>query len=553
MNGGSNPFLNDVLKGYNQPSPVPSPLGGDAYAQMMAPPPAPAAPPYVPPPAPPQTFAAQAGQSMSAAPPMSSQAPPPKPMAQAPAAPQDAPYADPLTMQWRPVAMGGTPAREAKVIGPQAEKIQLHNENTQRDLAGEIRDRSQSFQNQAAIAATVDVDRAKSYEDAAQQRVAQHNAQLESSRQEYVRSVDDLSKAAQIDPNRIFARPDTRGKIAASMLVGALNGLANSTENKVIDSIQRDQDLDIMAQKDAYARGLDQAKGKQTAFGMLMDRYQNEGAAEAALRTAMLDRQITEARMQKAQAGSVDEANNYDKFIQGLTDKRDAQREAGLRFVPATTGGVMYQASQGGHVVPGLFSAKEARDADLKLGVEERQKGAHEDAKGMVDITKAQIEHSGKGDKQAAEDARHISQQIVTQGIPQARAAAEEAMKSINEHPRGNAERAVRATVPGLAPHVLSDESNGREQAYQNFMNQSMKALMGNVTASEEVRAARVYGGNDVARKKSIDLTLKQLDEQEKAIKGGANLGSQQSYAQQVAGAVAGQPLAPSSAQPGHK
>ncbi len=341
-------------------------------------------------------------------PPQAAPAPPPPQQAVAPPpAPRglpDAPPADqgggapmPNDVQFAPVT-SSSPAREASLHGPKADAALEHS-----DFRNQLQASSEQafYENQARQA---EDQRAAAEKVAAQRAFQQEQLQLD-----YADSIQKLGQM-KYDGDRWWSNKSTGEKIGSILLlaVGSLEALGNGGTNPVYEAVRQEIDADAKDQRLAWESGLEQAKGAQTAFSMMMQRYQNEDAAQAAIRAASL--QAAEAKLGAlhAQYGSVESANNTEQLRARLEADRQRTIAAGLKFVPATAG-TQYKMFVRGQELPGLVGADKAQQYTLEHGVKPAEQVDQALVKGGIDskLQGQRIEGEGQiAERKAAAEAK---------------------------------------------------------------------------------------------------------------------------------------------------
>lgn len=496
---------------------------GGMPAPLPTPPPAPAGPP---PPGPDPTLDPVGMVSRAPPGPSSSQAPPPAP---APP-PQGPPPQGPEGPQYGLVPVGGggvqtIAAHETEMRGPSLLRAQGARNEAVQDTVGRVAERGQD---QAAIeyATALDQERgARAREQAAAQSLAERDEEMAGRQQDFDQSVKALSKMS-VDPDRFWASRSTGQKISG--LIGiALGGLGGS--NAGMNIINQAIERDIKAQEFAYGAARDTANAKQTAFGMAMQKYGQIDAARSMARAAALDAVIAQTQQMAALSKGTDAQNRADMALAALMDEKAQQVAQGVLFAPARqvaaprmfvdpTTGLTYSEAEAKGV------AKEYRGYGFEQG--KQQAGF------LADVGKELVKGQLESGKKADDGARAISSQLQQAGVPQARAAAEIAMQALNKSEGGFLEGTMRGYAPGATKLVASQDANAREQAYANFSNAAIKAMMGNATEAEVARAEGALGNakDPAARRRAITMTLETLSEIEKNAKAGASPAAQAEF-----------------------
>lgn len=361
---------------------------------------------------------------------------------------------------------------------------------------------------------------ARTREAAWQQSLAEREEEMAQRQADFDATVSELGKQGQLDRDRFWASRSTPQKVAGFIEL-ALSGFTGAPS-----MIMKRIDDDVKAQEFAYQATRDTANAKQTAFGLAMQKYQNADAARSMARAAALDVQMAQLAQVSAMNRGTEIGNRADMAYAELSKEKMGQIAAGVRFLPAAASGRMYVDPRTGIT----YSEAQAREFAKELrGYEQKREEIGLNTAGDL------LKESAKSGAKASEEAKNISHQLQSAGVPQARAAADRALAALNVSPGGAGEAVARWGLGDtLSRAVLSEDSNAREQAYNEFMSQAMKATYGNVTASEEVRSAKSYGstGNPEARRRSIVSVLNTLNEVERNALAGATPAGQQQYRQ---------------------
>lgn len=534
------------------PQPQPIMLGNQP---VSAPPVASVAPPPPPPPpAGPQGYEDPLkGMSVAGAP------PPPPPVsgdARLKSGGPDRPFnvgvieGKPPPARFTPFGGGVVPAHELERRGPSLRNAE---ESRNAEFAGAIDAvRERGAQTSAMdFALALDQERkANIRQDAADYSAAERTQELADRQADFDQSVKALSRQA-MDPDRFWASRNTGQKIASVVSValgGFLQGMRGGP-NVGLEILNRHIDNDIKAQEFAYNATRDTVAAKQTAFGLAMQKYQNEDAARAAARAAALDAVQAQVAQQAALWKGTDSQNRADMAMAALQDEKMKQIAQGILFLPATQGAVMYRDAETG--LSYTAGEMKSRQAAIEQRAFELQKqGLGEEAA----LRKAVVEAGLKTNDKAQEGAQHIASQLQGAGVPQARASAEQALRALNLSEGGKAEAAARWGLgETLGRMVMSENANAREQAYQSFSNAAMKAMMGNVTASEEERARKQLGSaaDPESRRRAIAATLDTLATIEKNAKAGASPEAQRRFDENRQAASGAPPAAPPGSKAG--
>ncbi|MCW5835537.1 MAG: hypothetical protein KIS78_24260 [Labilithrix sp.] len=478
--------------------------------------------------------------------------------------PTGAPAPEPLgplphDVQTMQVSRGGVvPAHEAPTRGPMQEGLLMASFEPELAAADAIEARSREHAQREASVYEEQAREALGRKEALEKVATQRADEMRAMQEDFEQHIQSLGKAS-LDRNRLWGNASTGDKIGATVML-FLGGLFGGDDNKVEQALNKQIDEDIAAQKFDYERGLDIARGKQTAFGMAMQRYQSEDAATAVARAAALDYTMARVNEKAAEGRGVDASNQADTLRGIVAGARLKAASEGIKYVPSSVVAPRYKQSIRGYELPGTVSEMEARQNVIKRGIEPAEKTDEILTKGGVEMTIKRAEAANKRAEKSDDGAKYIASALQQANIPQTRAMGERAIKALNESPGGKAEAAGRfalstpPVVGKVLPNMVMDEkANAREQAYSDFMNSAMKATFGNVTASEEVRAAKSYGatGDPEARRRSINAVLQTLDEMERNIRAGASPEAQDTYDQHRDAATPGRPAAPKGAKDG--
>jgi hypothetical protein len=436
-----------------------------------------------------------------------------------------------------------TKAFERELRGPSLLQAQGARNQVSEDTIGRVNERNQQTAQEEYEMALDQERQARTREAAQQQSMLERQEEMEERQADFTATVSQMSKLAHVDRDRWWASRSTPQKIAGFIEL-ALSGFSRAPS-----MIMKRIDDDVKAQEFAFYATRDTAQAKQTAFSMAMQKYQNADAARAVAAAAGREAAQAQLAAMGAKWKGTEAANKADIALAALQDEKMMQIANGIQFVPS-----QYRAAPWIDPKTGLiYSEHEAHQIEAKLQ-EQRHANQMESAKVggqlLVEGAKSAAQQAGKAD----EGAHQISNQLQQAGVPQARALADRALAALNKSPGGVGEAALRGATPGNSARiVLSEDANAREQAYSDFMNAAMKLTFGNVTASEEVRAAASYGstGNPEARKRSIQAVLNTLEEVEKNAKAGASPAAQAEFERRREVAKGDKPAAPPSADKG--
>ncbi len=543
LTGGPAPGNGPVMLG-NGPAPAP-PLGLPGAPAPIAPPPSPPTPPPGPmmSPKPPPPVLANSAASPAPMPPPG----PPQGAAQGPS---------PGFLQHISSAgAANVAAKETELRGPQLLNAQQQRNDAFQGAIAAVSERAEHTQ-AADMALALDQQRkAGIREDAANYSAAERSEEMQQRQQDFDLSVKALSQQS-VDPDRFWANAGVGRKIAVLLsagLAGMVQGRHGGGSNIGIDVAMKLADQDIKAQEFAYNSARDTVNAKQNAFGMAMQKYQNVDQARAAARAAAMDTIGGQLAQSAALWKGTEAANHATEAMALLQNERMQQIQQGVAFAPARQVAV---AGKWRDPRTGLeYTDNEAKGIVKTMDENEFKHGEKvADVAGnlMVEREKA----GAKAGEKADEGAKFVSSQLQQAGIPQARAAAERALKALNATEGGAGEGAVRGVLgKGLGNKVMSHEANEREQAYADFKNTAIKATMGNATESEVGRAEEGLGSiNDpAARRRAIMEKIHEYDEIEKNARAGASGSAQKEFSSRRANAEGGPPVAPKGAAQGWK
>lgn len=452
------------------------------------------------------------------------------PLPAAPAAPLPGPVVTPGGPPSPPppsietVATSGgrySPAHEAATMGPKQMGYGLAANDA---LAHGVQNASGVVSQQVAQ----DVDMYARHIEEAQQReagyqgvLAKRQQELTELRSKYEEGAGLLSQAA-LDQDRFWANESTPKKIAWSMglvLGGIAGGLSGSGTNKVLDVFNQKAGEDLNAQKFMYKAGSDAVGARQTLYGMAMQQFGNEDAADAMVRAAANDRGMAEIRRTESQwKGTAQESAALNAMAE-LEASSLRLRAQGLQFVQAQASAPTYSMRIGNQVLHGLTGAQVNANT-LEYGVKNEQ------AQGMK-----RLEAGLKQDTGGNDEAKHLSDQILKAEIPQGRAMAAAVLRSHSETPIDGIEDV--AGLRALPARWLGKGVDAREQSWADFVAIAGKNKFGAVTAADEKKAADIFERgfkNQASRINAVKLYQQNLDQQERVIMGGASPAGQASY-----------------------
>ena len=459
-------------------------------------------------------------------------------------------------MQFVRVGGGYTPAGEASVMGPQQKAHLMASFQGPSQSAVENADRVQQQAVNEQAHWFAQAEKAQAREEGVVAAQQKRTDELQALEQDYRDQVAALGKN-HLDSNRWWAQKTTGDKIATGILafLGGLGAMGTGGPNLAWEAIKRDMDADIDAQKFDFATQMDQAKGTQNAFALAMQRYGSEDAATAAARAAALDFAQAKLGQLQGQWKGVEAQNAAADLLGRIDSEREKTIASGFRYVPATQQASRYVMQVRGQMLPGTVSEADAQKYALEHGVKPSEEIDKITVKGGVDAATERAKGSNEREKRTDEETRAIASQLQQAGVPAARQAAEKALAALNKSEGGFAEGVLRESYPTATKALSSQDANAREQAYANFSNAAIKAMMGNATEPEVGRAKEALGSakDPAARKRAIADALESLAEIEKNIKAGASPEAQAAFDERRENAASGKRLVPASVSKGWK
>jgi hypothetical protein len=480
------------------------------------------------------------GAPPAAAPPPAA-GPAPAPM-QAPTGPAGPP-APPPTARFVAQAGGSSPAREAELLGPRMRGALEEQHVAKQAAIDAVAARAQQTSAQEFAVALDQERQARVRQDAAEFVAAERQDELAMLQADFDQSVRHLSQM-KLDPNRGWTNKSAGQKVAGFISIflgGMLQGMRGGP-NVGLEMINREIDREVDAQKFDFDTAKNVASLKGNAYAMAMQKWQNADAARAVARAAALDAVQAQIGQVSAMWKGADAVNRRDMAQAALADEKLNQFNQFYRFIPAMggaariidreTGAIYTQAEWNARVQRGEVQDFELKKQGIGIAGDMLKAGAHQDDEGASKIASA----------------------LQGAGVPQARSSAEQALRALNVSEGGKLEAVARWGLgETLSRAVLSEDANAREQAYQAFANASMKAMMGNVTASEEERARKQLGSasDPASRRRAIASTLEMLSEIEKNAKAGESPGAQRKFDEHRAAAQGSPPNAPKGSKAG--
>lgn len=395
MNGPSYNWLQNLNAqlGAGQPAneyPSLAELGG------MPPPAPPAAPTAGPPPPPPV------------------QAPPPAVQASMPAAGGAPPVqnegvgAMPPDVQFMPVGGGASPARELYMRGPQQDAALMGSFDAPAEAAGRVDFRNQVMADKLDVEYERQAADALARQEAADRVQARRQAEMQGLMSDYQDQVQKLGQM-HLDDNRWWAKKTTGDKIG-TILLTALGGIAaldpkGNGRNLAYERVMQEMDNDLAAQRFDAQMQMEQGRGAQNAFAMMLDRYGSEDAAMAASRASAIDFAAAKINQLHAQYGGAESANARDELLAKLDMEKQRTIAAGFKFVPAGLQQKKYKMMIRGQEIPGLVDEKTAQTYAVEHGVKPAETVDQELVKGGIQSTiqsqKIAAEHAAKGRENA--------------------------------------------------------------------------------------------------------------------------------------------------------
>lgn len=507
----------------------------DKYGNM--PPPGIAAPDGPPPPAP-----------ASPAPPPAGPPPPGAPPAPGPPGPP-APFRSPEPdVQSQMVGRGGVvPAHESQTRGPIQNALLEQSFQPPVQAADNSSMRAQMAAQHESEVYEQQADQALRQQEA-MQAVAQKRAlEMDNLRADYMNTVQSLG-AAKVDSNRLWANSSTMDRIGAIALTLLGNGEARAAIQKKITD-------DVDLQKWDYDQKKDLANAQHTAFGMAMQQYGSEDAAQQAAIAAGQLATAAKMRSLASQWKGTETANQLEMAAAGWQHDAGTSAAAGWRFVPPAAVGPQYRMAVNGFELPAPVSGAEANKITLEHGAKAVGEANQTRLKGGIDSVLQSQKDAGKGNEKSDEGASKIAQMLQTAGVPEARNAAEAALKALHASPGGILDAAARGTLGSAAHIALPEESNAREQAYTNFKVSMLRSMAGRVNPATEELVADALGraSSPASRERAIRQALEALDEVEHNAKSAASPEAQAEFDRRRGVATGGKPMAPKGVTQGWK
>lgn len=164
-----------------------------------------------------------------------------------------------------------------------------------------------------------------------QERMAKYQAAFD-------QAAKDLGKYAEINPSRAWANLGTGGQIAAALAAGAAGFLNPGGPNSVVQAIGAMVDKDIDAQKATFYNNRDKTYAAHTAFGMALQRTQDEETAAKLAQASMLDNIMNRAKGFGAKVEGDKARQALEELMLKLAEKREeALVEATTKMLTSKT------------------------------------------------------------------------------------------------------------------------------------------------------------------------------------------------------------------------
>jgi len=428
---------------------------------------------------------------------------------------------------------GGAPAREVSRYGAKQWGA-IHHARDVGEMANQAIVNRQV--EQAAVEEAVSFQQAEKALEATEAiKGSQLARQQEADRrlQEMDRTVTEMSKQA-LDPNRFWASRTTGQKIMLTIGLG-LSGWSTG-HNQVREDINQAVARDIEAQRYQHeAKGAKKFEAQKGAYGAFLEKYQSADAAQNLAMASSLQAVAAQTRQMAAQQKSVDAQNKGAEFAARLEEQARDFMLTGYQYVQA-------QGAQRRYRVMRMGVPVDMTESQFAKYASEREGAGDAAAMKLLDVGS---KGGADAEKRIDEGAKYIADKLQGADVPAARAAAENALKSLQASRPGYAERAARAVVGDRTGNFVGGgPAEERQQALATFRNRVMKVIAGNVTESEEKRImAGLQGtGSPEEQMNGIRHALEQLDSIEKNVYAGAPPESQRLYQQRREAAGIGTP-----------
>jgi len=290
---------------------------------------------------------------------------------------------------------GVTPAHEVVTRGPKQEELLERSFKPQAEAAGRANERNQGAVVDEHLLYQQEAERAQHRADAAEAQAAKRSQEMQAQLGEYNAAID-RAASMKVDSSRWWGNKSTGDKIGTTALA-FLGGLFGGQSGGAIGKSISDQiDADVAAQKFDYESGLQHAKGKETVYKMMLEKYGSEDAAVASTRAAALD--ATQMRIKGLGASwkGVESQNKSEELQAALEAESLKTKAAGFKYVQAQSAGRRFTIPG----MPGTFSEKEAQAYAIKTEVEPVLRAAQTKVEGDVAAQTA----AAKGDPKAKSD-----------------------------------------------------------------------------------------------------------------------------------------------------
>lgn len=320
--------------------------------------------PAAPPPAPPQAPA----PPPQAATPLPQEAPPNTAPIGAP--PPPAPETPP-EVEFRPVQSGGMPARELPTRGPRQNAYLEASFQPGLEAADRIDARSTDMAQREAAFFDHQAEEEMKRGEAMQRVAARRQQEMQQRIADYDNTIQAIGNS-KIDGNRLWANASTPDKIG-TIALAFIGGMTGGADGMLSRMIQKRFEDDVELQKFDYEKGLNIARGQQTAYSMAMDKY---GSEDAAYHAAMSSAQLAAAakiNSLSAQWKGVDAQNQADMLRAQLMQGAARSAAEGYKYLQPTAGGTRYEAYIRGQRRPGTVDEKKAGELFDKYGTEHAQ------------------------------------------------------------------------------------------------------------------------------------------------------------------------------------
>lgn len=259
---------------------------------------------------------------------------------QPPLAPPEVPQGNLFPTLARVHGAGVIPAHELELRGPSVIKAQEATNNVADQVIGGIRERSSATAANDYDIALDQYRQAQTRQAAFDQSTAERQQELADRQQDFDEASQQISRTA-INPNQFWQSRSTGQRIFAMIgmgLGGFIQG-ATGRANPAMDIINQAIDRDINAQIQNYGIQRDRVNGRQTAFSLAMQKYNNVDAARALAHASAIDAVQAQVAQSAALWKGTDAQNRADLAIGALQDQKLNQLMMGTRFIlPQATG-----------------------------------------------------------------------------------------------------------------------------------------------------------------------------------------------------------------------